>query len=90
MAGPPGVTFVPAVAALDELSIEIWERLREEVLAKREPTYSSMLQAVATPTCAKRSRPICAITEVRAVTSRPDHHHCRNTAGNDDKGNGSR
>jgi GntR family transcriptional regulator/MocR family aminotransferase len=28
IAGPPGVTFVPAVAALDEYPIEIWERLR--------------------------------------------------------------
>src|SRR5215475_7185955 len=35
IAGPPGVTFVPAVAALDEFPIEIWERLRTEVLAKR-------------------------------------------------------
>ena len=34
---------------------------------KREPTYSSMLQVVATPTCAKRSQLICVITEVRAV-----------------------
>src|SRR2546426_572614 len=35
IAGPPGVTFVPAVAALDEFPIEIWERLRSEVLAKK-------------------------------------------------------
>src|SRR5213595_883046 len=35
IAGPPGVTFVPAVAALDEFPIEIWERLRAEVLAKK-------------------------------------------------------
>ena len=35
IAGPPGVTFVPAVAALDEFPIEIWERLRVEVLAKK-------------------------------------------------------
>src|SRR5438105_1835597 len=34
-AGPPGVTFVPAVAALDEFPIEVWERLRAEVLAKK-------------------------------------------------------
>src|ERR1700730_6932931 len=34
-AGPPGVSFVPAVAALDEFPIEIWERLRGEVLAKK-------------------------------------------------------
>src|SRR5213595_512325 len=35
IAGPPGVTFVPAVAALDEFPIAIWERLRAEVLAKK-------------------------------------------------------
>src|SRR4051794_5677762 len=35
IAGPPGVSFVPAVAALDEFPIEIWERLRAHVLAKK-------------------------------------------------------
>jgi GntR family transcriptional regulator/MocR family aminotransferase len=35
IAGPPGVTFVPAVAALDEFPIDIWERLRAEVLARK-------------------------------------------------------
>jgi GntR family transcriptional regulator/MocR family aminotransferase len=35
IAGPPGVSFVPAVAALDEFPIAIWERLREEVLAQK-------------------------------------------------------
>jgi GntR family transcriptional regulator/MocR family aminotransferase len=35
IAGPPGVTFVPAVAALDEFPIAIWERLRAQVLAKK-------------------------------------------------------
>src|SRR5437773_8011337 len=35
IAGPPGVSFVPALAALDEFPIEIWERLRAEVLAKK-------------------------------------------------------
>ena len=35
IAGPPGVTFVPAVAALDEFPIATWERLRAEVLAKK-------------------------------------------------------
>src|SRR5947208_7916585 len=33
IAGPPGVTFVPAVAALDEFPMEIWERLRAGVLS---------------------------------------------------------
>jgi len=35
IAGPPGVSFVPAVAALDEFPQEIWERLRAQVLAKK-------------------------------------------------------
>ena len=35
IAGPPGVTFVPAVAALDEFPIAIWERLRAEVLKQK-------------------------------------------------------
>src|SRR5437899_8219171 len=35
IAGPPGVSFVPAVAALDEFPIEIWERLRLQVLAQK-------------------------------------------------------
>src|SRR6266581_1881183 len=35
IAGPPGVTFVPAIAALDEFPIAIWERLRAEVLAQK-------------------------------------------------------
>src|SRR5437773_9844094 len=33
IAGPPGVTFVLAVAALDEFRIAIWERLRPQFLA---------------------------------------------------------
>ncbi len=35
IAGPPGVTLVPALAALDEFPIEIWERLRTQVLAQK-------------------------------------------------------
>lgn len=35
IAGPPGVSFVPALAAIDEFPIEIWERLRARVLAKK-------------------------------------------------------
>lgn len=35
IAGPPGVTFVPAVAALDEFPMEIWERLRAQVLGRK-------------------------------------------------------
>ena len=35
IAGAPGVSFVPALAALDEFPIAIWERLRGQVLAKK-------------------------------------------------------
>ncbi len=35
VAGAPGVSFVPALAALDEFPIEIWERLRAKVLARK-------------------------------------------------------
>jgi GntR family transcriptional regulator / MocR family aminotransferase len=35
IAGPPGVSFVPAVAALDEFPIEVWERLRAQVLVQK-------------------------------------------------------
>jgi GntR family transcriptional regulator/MocR family aminotransferase len=35
IAGAPGVTLMPALAALDEFPIEIWERLRSQVLAKK-------------------------------------------------------
>src|SRR5438270_2678347 len=35
IAGPPGVSFVPALPALDEFPVEIWERLRAQVLAKK-------------------------------------------------------
>jgi GntR family transcriptional regulator/MocR family aminotransferase len=35
IAGAPGVSFVPALAALDEFPIEIWERLRAEILQKK-------------------------------------------------------
>ncbi len=35
IAGPPGVSFVPAVAALDEFPIDVWERLRAQVLAQK-------------------------------------------------------
>jgi DNA-binding transcriptional MocR family regulator len=35
IAGPPGVSFVPALAAIDEFPIEIWERLRAQVLARK-------------------------------------------------------
>src|SRR4029078_9927435 len=35
IAGPPGVSFVPAVAALDDFPMSFCERLRTEVLAQK-------------------------------------------------------
>ncbi len=35
IAGPPGVSFVPALGAIDEFPLEIWERLRAQVLARK-------------------------------------------------------
>ena len=35
IAGAPGVSFVPALAALDEFPIEIWEHLRAQILARK-------------------------------------------------------
>ena len=35
IAGAPGVSFVPALAAIDEFPIEVWERLRIQVLAQK-------------------------------------------------------
>jgi GntR family transcriptional regulator/MocR family aminotransferase len=35
IAGAPGVSFVPALPALDEFPIAIWERLRAQVLARK-------------------------------------------------------
>jgi GntR family transcriptional regulator/MocR family aminotransferase len=35
IAGRPGVSFVPALAALDEFPIAVWEKLRAQVLARK-------------------------------------------------------
>ncbi len=35
IAGPPGVSFVPALAAIDEFPMHTWERLRAQVLSKK-------------------------------------------------------
>lgn len=35
VAGAPGVSFVPALAAIDEFPMETWERLRVQVLAQK-------------------------------------------------------
>ncbi|MEP6708519.1 MAG: PLP-dependent aminotransferase family protein [Verrucomicrobiota bacterium] len=35
IAGAPGVSLVPALTAIDEFPIEVWERLRAQVLAKK-------------------------------------------------------
>lgn len=33
--GPPGVSFLPGIPAVDEFPIAVWERLRTQVLAKK-------------------------------------------------------
>ena len=68
IAGPPGVTFVPAVAALDEFPMEIWNVCGHRFLPKREHTCSNTLRATATPICARPSQRIFAIFGVRAVS----------------------
>src|SRR5438046_9201659 len=35
IAGPPSVIFVAGLPAVDEFPIAVWERLREQVLAKK-------------------------------------------------------
>jgi GntR family transcriptional regulator/MocR family aminotransferase len=35
IAGAPGVSFVPALAALDEFPIDAWERLRAQILSRK-------------------------------------------------------
>jgi GntR family transcriptional regulator/MocR family aminotransferase len=35
IAGPPGISFVPGLAAIDQFPLEIWERLRAEVIARK-------------------------------------------------------
>ena len=67
IAGPPGVSFVPAVAALDEFPIDVWERLRAQVLAQKGRIFSSMRQAAVISSFARRWQHICAITEARAA-----------------------
>jgi GntR family transcriptional regulator/MocR family aminotransferase len=60
IAGPPSVTFVAGLPAVDEFPIAVWERLRERVLAKKGAhllRYASsrgeieLRQAIATYLC---------------------------------------
>ena len=53
--GPPSVTLIAGLPAVDEFPIAVWERLREQVLAKREPTYYVMPRAVAKSNCERQS-----------------------------------
>ena len=84
IAGPPGVSFVPAVAALDEFPIEIWERLQS--------TSSRAKRSASAPVCVKPWRPraaqgvgnIFVRLQRRALPSGSNHHHRWNAAGNDD------
>ncbi len=67
IAGAPGVSFVPALAAIDEFPIETWSGFGRKCWLKREPACSSTRRATATPICVKRSRLTCAISGERAV-----------------------
>ena len=46
--GPPSLTLIAGLPAVDEFPIAVWERLREQVLAKRERTCCVMPRAVGT------------------------------------------
>ena len=88
IAGPPGVSFVPAVAALDEFPIEVWERLRAQVLTKRSASASVCVKP-------RRSRVAQGVGNLfvrlqrRALRSRSNYHHRWNAAGNDDQCDGT-
>ncbi len=70
IAGPPGVTLVPALAALDEFPIEIWERLRAEVLAQKG---AHLLQYAASHGDADLRKAIAAyLCDFRGARCHPD------------------
>jgi Transcriptional regulators containing a DNA-binding HTH domain and an aminotransferase domain (MocR family) and their eukaryotic orthologs len=88
IAGPPGVSFVPAVAALDEFPIEFGNDSEHKFSHKKERICSSMRQAVAIPSCARRWQLFVRLQR-RALRSRSNHHHRWNAAGNDDQRDGA-
>lgn len=70
IAGAPGVSFVPALAALDEFPIEIWERLRAEVLARKG---AHLLQYAASHGDADLRKAIAAyLCDFRGARCHPD------------------
>ena len=69
IAGPPGVSFVPALAGARRIphrNLGASPRTSPRQIKVR--ICCNTHRAAATQTCARRSRPICAITEARAVT----------------------
>lgn len=70
IAGAPGVSFVPALAALDEFPIEVWERLRTQVLAKKG---AHLLQYASSRGDADLRRAIAAyLCDFRGARCHPD------------------
>ena len=62
-----GVSLVPGLPAVDEFPIEIWERLRSQVLAQRGAICCVMHLVVGTRICAKQLPLTCAILEAHAA-----------------------
>jgi GntR family transcriptional regulator/MocR family aminotransferase len=70
IAGPPGVTLVPALAALDEFPIAVWERLRTQVLAQKG---AHLLQYAASHGDAELRKAIAAyLCDFRGARCHPD------------------
>jgi GntR family transcriptional regulator/MocR family aminotransferase len=70
IAGPPGVTLVPALAALDEFPIAVWERLRAQVLAQKG---AHLLQYAASHGDAELRKAIAAyLCDFRGARCHPD------------------
>ena len=88
IAGPPGVSFVPAVAALDEFPIDVWERLRTEVLSQKGAHLLQYASSRGDPELRKAlTTYLCDYRGARR--SRSNHHYSRNAAGNDDQRDGT-
>ena len=62
-----GVSLVPGLPAVDEFPIDIWERLRSQVLAQKGPIYCATRRVVAMRICAKQLPLTSAILEAHAV-----------------------
>ncbi len=67
IAGAPGVSFVPALAAIDEFLLNHGNVCARRCWRKKARICSSMPRVVATPICAKRSPLISVIFGARVV-----------------------